>query len=264
MTVLRMTSPLTPASSSSPRCSEQQLPTPSRPSLSFSVAALLADDKPRSKPTTITCGWQQQTPEDLSPTDLSQQRPRSAVSSRAESSADDEVASLVDVEDRSSGSGNLAIAGPLRPTPGYGFGLPAAHLHHPSAAAASLWSQNAAALAAASFFGPSHMHQHYPHAPLNGESHYIFDFRVDESVLISRSWNFFRDFGEIRADCATLRGTGAIEPGSANYFECILAPCLPASLPLRFDPIDGLKKPDSETNWGKGAGEEGIKLFALR
>lgn len=165
MTVLEMKSPLTPASSGSPPCPEPQLPVdtsssgaspppPStKPALSFSVDALLADEPKRPRHRTNT--WHQTWPEDLSPTDLSHHRRTPATSS------DDEV--------------DATSSTPLRPTPAYGF----QPQMHPSA----LWSPNAAiaaaAAAAAAAHHPAFFPSHFAHAPLNGKS--SFSLSCNES-----------------------------------------------------------------------------------
>ncbi|XP_001601013.2 muscle segmentation homeobox [Nasonia vitripennis] len=241
MTVLRMTSPVTPASSSPRSASDlpimrsasaaHQTLRPPAQRLSFSVAALLADDKkdsgggnnnnnnknnnnnnatsgvkpcsPSASPTHQPAGHllqhysqELQRTSSLSPTDLSVQSlrhqryslspgqpqslhqlhyPKSPTSSSQEeatsrcSEADDDVGSLVDVEDIRDSEGSSCTPAPVRPTPAYvgGFsslgnlsGIPM----HPA-----LWSTGhpnvaaAAAAAQASFF-PSHFAHH---APLN-------------------------------------------------------------------------------------------------
>ena len=162
MTVLRMTSPLTPA------LQAQDSPRPAQ-KLSFSVAALLSDTRNQNNNHQSTLDLSIRSRITLSP----------ASSSKGDDADDDEAGSLVDVEELREEEPK-----PFRPTPNYvaGFaalgglaGLPAAALHpalwaavgsqaamnasNPAAAAAA-----AAAAATANFF-PSHFG---PLVPLNG------------------------------------------------------------------------------------------------
>lgn len=254
MTVLRMTSPVTPASSS-PR-SASDLPimrsaSASRPPaqrLSFSVAALLADDKkdstttsssnnntttsikscsPSASPTHQPAGHllqhyshELQRTSSLSPTDLSVQSlhhqryslspsqpqnlhqlhyPKSPTSSSQEeatsrcSDADDDVGSLVDVEDIRDSESSSCTPAPVRPTPAYvgGFsslanlsGIPM----HPA-----LWTtghQNVAAAAAAAAAQASYFPSHFAHhAPLNGA--YLACFLLTHSISIHSRVSWF-------------------------------------------------------------------------
>ncbi|XP_011501654.1 PREDICTED: homeobox protein vab-15-like [Ceratosolen solmsi marchali] len=178
MTILRMTSPLITASSSPPSADNQEQASASpilasAPRLSFSVAALLADDY-RSRPRAVSpCPTDLRTDpgrrycdspaKDFSVRGL-QHCPKSPASSGHVSDAED-ADSLVDIEELKIAEGS-AMPGPVRPTPAYlATGFPGlrglAALHTP------IWpgSQGAVAAAAQANFFPQHFADR---TPLNG------------------------------------------------------------------------------------------------